>query len=206
MVAILNASLRPRRSINRGDQLCKFPAKHNLFFSLPRLFLRFGISLKVKAENGLVRILKKEGVGWVSTFPSTVINNACGEESVRNLMMRTERFAVAVADGFSRCSNGKAFGVCSVQGGMNAVGAHVAYAAVAQAYQDSTPLLCVTDGIPQQISGTVRYDITEAFRSITKWVGYINEPHRVPEFMTRCDLQFVGRNCIWKTHKEMGFL
>ena len=90
----------------------------------------------VEAENGLVRILKAEGVEWVSTFPSTPINNACGEEGVPNLMMRTERFAVGVADGFSRVSNRKRFGVCSVQGGMNAAGVQASYGAMAQAFED----------------------------------------------------------------------
>ena len=141
--------------------------------------------MKVKAENGLVRILKAEGVEWVSTFPSSPINNACGEEGVRNLMMRTERFAVAVADGFSRVSNGKQFGVCSVQGGMNAAGIQAAYGGLAQAYEDSTPLLCVTEGVPPGINGTGRYDIADAFSSVTKWTGYINKPHRVPELMRR---------------------
>jgi len=141
--------------------------------------------LKVKAENGLVRILKAEGVEWVGTFPSISINNACGEEGIRNLMMRTERFAVGVADGFSRASNGKRFGVCAVQGGMNAAGIQAAYGALAQAYEDSTPLLCLTEGEPTAISGTKSYDIADAFRSVTKWTGYINKAHRVPEFMTR---------------------
>ncbi len=141
--------------------------------------------MKVKAENAVARILKKEGVDWVGTYPTTVINNACGEEGVKNLMMRTDRFAVAVADGFSRCSDGKRFGVCSVQGGLNPVGAHMAYSALAQAFEDSSPILCVTDGIPPAIDGTPRYDITQAFGSITKWTGYVNQPHRVPEFMTR---------------------
>jgi len=141
--------------------------------------------LKVKAENGLVRILKSEGVEWVSTFPSSPINNSCGEEDVPNLMMRTERFAVAVADGFSRVSNGKRFGVCSVQGGMNAAGIQAAYGALAQAYEDSSPILCVTEGVPLEINGTGRYDIADAFRGVTKWTGYINKPHRVPELMRR---------------------
>ena len=141
--------------------------------------------MKVKAENGLVRILKAEGVEWVSTFPTTVINNACGEEGVPNLMVRTERFAEAVADGFSRVSNGKRFGVCSVMGGLNAAGVQMAYGALAQAYEDSTPLLCITDGIPPEISGIGRYDIADAFAGVTKWTGYINKPHRVPEFMRR---------------------
>jgi acetolactate synthase-1/2/3 large subunit len=141
--------------------------------------------LKTKAPNGLVRILKAEGVEWVATFPTTVINNACGEEGVTNLMARTERFAVAISDGFSRVSNGKRFGVCTVQGGLNSAGIEYAYGALAQAYEDSTPILCITDGIQTPVSDAKRFDVTEAFRSVTKWIGYVNKPHRVPEFMTR---------------------
>ena len=141
--------------------------------------------MRVRAENGLVRILKEEGVEWVSTFPASPINNACGEEGVPNLMMRTERFAVAVADGFSRVSNGKRFGVCSLQGGMNAAGIQVAYGAIAQAYEDSTPLLCVTEGVPPGISGTGRYDIAAGFSGVTKLTCYVNKPHRVPGLMGR---------------------
>jgi acetolactate synthase-1/2/3 large subunit len=141
--------------------------------------------LKVKAENGLVRILKQEGVEWVSTFPTTIINQACGDEGVPNFMVRTERYAIAVADGFSRVSNGKRFGVCSVMGGLNAAGLQMAYGGLAQAFEDSTPLLCITGGIQTPINGTKRYDITDSFRSVTKWIGYINKPTRIPEFMTR---------------------
>ena len=141
--------------------------------------------MKVKAENGLVRILKQEGVEWVSTFPSTVINQSCGDEGVPNFMVRTERYAVAVADGFSRVSNGKRFGVCSVMGGLNAAGLQMAYGGIAQAFEDSTPLLCVTGGIQTPIGGTKSYDIANSFRGVTKWTGYINKPHRVTEFMTR---------------------
>jgi acetolactate synthase-1/2/3 large subunit len=141
--------------------------------------------LKVEAANGLARVLKEEGVGWVSTFPTNIFNNACGEEGVRNLMVRDERYAVAVADGFSRVSNGRRFGVCSVMGGLNAAGIQMAYGALAQAYEDSTPLLCLTDGVPSDMSGVERFNIEDAFRSVTKWSGYINRAERVPEFMRR---------------------
>jgi thiamine pyrophosphate-dependent acetolactate synthase large subunit-like protein len=141
--------------------------------------------LNVKAANGLVRILKAEGVEWMSTFPTNVFNNACGEEGVENFMMRTERFAVAVADGYSRVSNGKRIGVCSVMGGLNPAGIQMAYGALAQAYEDSTPILCLTDGVPTNSSGVERYDIDDAFRSVTKWSGYVNKAERVPEFMRR---------------------
>jgi len=141
--------------------------------------------LRVKAANGLVRILKEEGVEWVSTFPTCVFNNACGEEGVSNFMVRDERYAVAVADGFSRVSNGKSFGVCSMMGGLNAAGTQMAYGAIAQAYEDSTPILCLTDGVAPGSIGVERFNIEDAFSSVTKWSGYINEPGRVPEFMRR---------------------
>ena len=141
--------------------------------------------MNVRAHIGLVRILKEEGVEWVSLFPSSGINTPCGEEGINNLMMRDERFGVAVADGFSRVSNRKQFGVCNVQGGLNAAGIQYAYGAIAQAFEDSTPLLIITDGIHTPITGVKNYNVTEAFKNVTKWTGYINKPHRVPEFMTR---------------------
>ena len=145
--------------------------------------------MKVNAANGLVRILKKEGVGWVSTFPTHVFGNACGEEDVKNFMVRDERYAVAVADGFSRVSDGKAFGVCSVMGGGNAAGTQMAYGALAQAYEDSVPLLCLTDGVLASVYGRERFNIEDAFRSVTKWRGYINKAERVPEYMRRAFTQ-----------------
>jgi acetolactate synthase-1/2/3 large subunit len=143
----------------------------------------------VNAANGLVRILKQEGVEWVSTFPTNVFNNPCGEEGVPNLMLRTERYAVAVADGFSRVSNGKKIGVCSLMGGLNAAGIQMAYGAIAQAYEDSSPILCLTDGVPPNKSGLERFNIEDGFSDVTKWSGYINRPERVPEFMRRAFTQ-----------------
>jgi acetolactate synthase-1/2/3 large subunit len=141
--------------------------------------------LKVKAANGLIRVLKAEGVGWVGTFPTNIFCNACGEEGVYNFMVRDERYAVAVADGYSRVSDGRSFGVCTVMGGLNAAGTQMAYGALAQAYEDSTPLLCLTDGVPVGSSGVERFNIDDAFQSVTKWSGYVNRAERVPEFMRR---------------------
>ena len=61
--------------------------------------------MKIKAANGVARILKTEGVPWVSCYPTSHVNNALGEEGVRILMMGEERFAVGVADAFSRVRN-----------------------------------------------------------------------------------------------------
>ncbi len=139
----------------------------------------------MRATNGLVRLLKAEGVKWVSTFPTSPINNACGEEGLPLIMARDERYAVAVADGYSRCCDGKQIGVCTVMGGMNAAGIQMAYGAVAQAFEDSSPLLVLTEGVDQSSIGQNNYDIGKAYDSITKWNGYINSGSRLPEFVRR---------------------
>ncbi|MGD2142479.1 MAG: thiamine pyrophosphate-binding protein [Candidatus Bathyarchaeota archaeon] len=145
--------------------------------------------MKVEAANGLIRILKTEGITEVCTFPTTVFNNACGEEGLPNFMVRDERYAVAVADGISRVSDGKRFGVCSVMGALNPAGIQMAYGGLAQAYEDSSPVLCLTDGVSQGSTGRPRFDIDDAFRSVTKWSGYINKAERVPEFVRRAFTQ-----------------
>ena len=140
----------------------------------------------VKAVNGLVNILEQEGVKHVCTFPTSHINNAVGEEGAPELfMVRDERYAVSVADAIGRLSNGKQIGVCTVMGGTNAAGTQMAYGAMAEAYEDSVPLLCLTDGISPNVLGRERYNIQEGFRSVTKWIGYLNQAERVPEYMRR---------------------
>jgi acetolactate synthase-1/2/3 large subunit len=141
--------------------------------------------MRVTAANGLARILRAEGVEWVATFPVCCVNNALGQEGIPIIMMRDERYAVAVADAFSRITGAKQVGVCTVMGGMNPAGLQMAYGALAQAYEDSSPVLCITDGVPVGATGSGRFDATSGFRSVTKWIGDIDVPHRVPEFMRR---------------------
>jgi acetolactate synthase-1/2/3 large subunit len=139
----------------------------------------------IDAATGIARILKQEGVEWVSTFPVCRVNNALGRENMPLLMMRDDRYAIAVADAFSRITGGKQIGVATVQGGVNAAGLQVAYAGLAQAYEDNSPMLCITDGVPIGGSENSHFDLTASLKSVAKWYGYIDKPERVPEFMRR---------------------
>lgn len=139
----------------------------------------------MKAVNGIVRILKQEGVEFVSVMPVGNITRACSEEGLHIIMMRNERFAVGLADGYSRASNGKKIGVFNVQGGAYPVGAEIAQGAVAQAYEDSSPVLGITAGPTSNQLGQNRFDIKRQYEGITKWTGYIPESRRIPEFMRR---------------------
>ena len=141
--------------------------------------------MAIDVATGISRILKQEGVGWVSTFPVCRVNNALGREGVPMLMMRDDRYAVAVADAFSRITAGSRIGVCTFQGGVNAAGMQYAYAGMAQAYEDGSPVLCITDGVPAGSSGNSQYDVASAMKTVSKWFGYLDRPERTPEFMRR---------------------
>ena len=141
--------------------------------------------MKIKAANGFARILKAEGIPWVSCYPTNHVNNALGEEGVPILMMGEERFAVAVADGFSRVTSGKQVGVCTVMANLNAAGIQMAYGAIAQAWEDSSPLLVVAEGVGQGASRHTHYDMAEAFKSVTKWVGKVDRAELVPDYVRR---------------------
>ena len=141
--------------------------------------------MTIDVATAIARILKQEGIEWVSTFPVCRVNNALGREGVPMVMMRDDRYAVALADGFSRVTGGERIGVCTVQGGVNAAGIQVAYAGLAQAYEDGSPILCITDGVPAGSSENSQFDVTTSLKSVSKWYGYIDRPSRVPEFMRR---------------------
>src|SRR5512144_1922204 len=145
--------------------------------------------MTVKAANGFARILKAEGIPWVSCYPTNHVNNALGEEGVPILMMGEERFAVAVADGFSRVTCGKPIGVCTVLANLNASSIQMAHGAIVQAWQDSSPLLVIDDGVGQGGSRHTHYDMAEGFKSVTKWVGKVDRADLVPDYARRAFTQ-----------------
>jgi acetolactate synthase-1/2/3 large subunit len=145
--------------------------------------------MKVKAANGVARILKAEGVNWISCYPTSHINNALGEEGVPIYMMGEERFGVAVADAFSRVTCGKRIGVCTAMASLNAAGIQMAYGAIAQAWEDSSPLLVLAEGLGTGASRHTHFDIAEALRPVTKLVLKIDRANLVPDYMRRAFTQ-----------------
>jgi thiamine pyrophosphate-dependent acetolactate synthase large subunit-like protein len=141
--------------------------------------------MTIDVATGIARILKAENVPWVSTFPVSKVNNAFGREGIRLMMMRDDRYAVSVADAYSRMNNGNKIGVCTFSGGINAAGAQVAYSGIAQAYEDGSPVLCIVDAVAAGTTENTRFDQEASLKGVSKWYGYIDKPERVPEFMRR---------------------
>ena len=133
--------------------------------------------------SAVVEILKKEGTEFLSCFPANRLIEAAAEGDLRPLICRQERVGIAIADGFSRISNGKRIGVFAMQQGP---GAENAFPGVAQAYAESVPILLLPGGESRR-----RADVPPSFSAVrnyagvVKWVAQVNFPDRVPEMMRR---------------------
>ena len=131
----------------------------------------------------IVEILKREGVEFLSCYPTTPLIDAAAEADLRPIVCRQERVGVGIADGFSRVTNGKRLGVFAMQFGP---GAENAFAGVATAYNDSVPILLLPTGAPQERVGLIPYfSSLQGYASVTKSVQQLNLARRAPEFMRR---------------------
>ena len=68
----------------------------------------------------VAKILKAEGVEFLSAFPMQPLIDACAKIGIRPIICRQERAGVNIADGYSRTLNGRKFGVFSMQNGPGA--------------------------------------------------------------------------------------
>jgi len=137
----------------------------------------------MKGKSAVAKILKIEGVEFISGFPSNPILESAAEEGIRFIKARTERVGVNIADGFSRASYGKRFGVCILQSNQ---GIENAFSGVAQASDDSVPMLILPMGPARRRIGTLpSFSAVQNYRAITKWVDSASFADCVPELMRR---------------------
>ena len=97
----------------------------------------------MNTHEAIARILKMEGVEWIACFPSNNLIEAAANEGIRPIMFRQERGALMAADGYSRMSNRRKFGVVITQGGP---GSENAMGGLAQAFGDNVPILYLPGG------------------------------------------------------------
>ena len=132
--------------------------------------------------TAVARILKAEGVEFISGFPMNSLFEAGAKEGIRSIIARNERVGVGMVDGFTRASFGRRMGVCAMQTGP---GVQNAYSGVAQAFGDSVPILVLPSAVPRHRLIPPSYVASKGFQDITKWADMINFADRVPEMMRR---------------------
>ena len=133
--------------------------------------------------EAISEILKREGVEYLSCFPTTPVIEAAAAAGIRPIVCRQERVGVGIADGFSRVTDGEIPGVFAMQYGP---GAENAYPGVATAYSDSTPILLLPLGEPRERQGIApHFNSVPNYAGVTKYVEQINAPSRTTQIMRR---------------------
>ena len=131
----------------------------------------------------IAEILKREGVEYLSCFPTTPVIEAAAAAGIRPIVCRQERVGVGIADGYSRVTNGRKPGVFAMQYGP---GAENAYAGVATAYSDSTPMLLLPLGHPRSRQGVFPlFSSMSNYAGVTKYIEQIHAADRTSEVMRR---------------------
>jgi acetolactate synthase-1/2/3 large subunit len=127
--------------------------------------------------------MKREGVEYLSCFPTTPVIEAAAAAGIRPIVCRQERVGVGIADGFSRVTNGQRMGVFAMQYGP---GSENAFSGVATAYSDSVPLLVLPTGHPRGRQGILpHFSSVVNYAGVTKYIEQVNTPDRTAEIMRR---------------------
>ncbi len=137
--------------------------------------------------DAMARVLKAEGVEFLVAFPHQTLIEAAAKVGVTPIICRQERTGVNIADGFSRVSNGRKFGVFTMQQGP---GAENAFGGVAQAFADSVPILHLPGGESLSRQGIhPTFEAVRNYHHITKWAAQIHTPEGIPTMMRRAIVQ-----------------
>src|SRR5262249_50231420 len=137
----------------------------------------------MNAAAAIASILKAEGTEYLFCFPINPLIDECARLGIRPTVTRTRRTLANTASGYSRVSNARRVGVAAVQHGP---GAENAYAGVAQAYADGSPVLFLPGGNPATRADLPpNFDAPRSFRTVTKWSARVNTAQRVPALMRR---------------------
>ena len=131
----------------------------------------------------IAKILKQEGVEWISCFPSNPLITAAAKVGIRPIAFRHERGAMMAADGYSRIGDRKRFGVVAVQ---SQAGAENIMGGLSQAYADNIPVLIMLGGNNlNQLSVRPNFHAAERMRGWAKQVETIYTPSQVGDVMRR---------------------
>ena len=131
----------------------------------------------------IANILKQEGVQWMSCFPSNPIIEAAAKEDIRPIAFRHERGAVMAADGFSRISDRRRFGVVVMQ---SQAGAENSMGGLAQANADNIPILVLPEGNPlDMVNVRPNFFAARTWETVSKSAEFIARTGQCANVMRR---------------------
>jgi len=133
--------------------------------------------------DAISEVMKREGVEFLSCYPTNPIIEAAAVAGIRPIVCRQERVGVGFADGFSRVTNGRRIGAFTMQAGP---GAENAYSGIATAYSDSVPILVLASGYPRDTAQVFHFfRSSSVYSSVSKWTEEINVADQTLDVMRR---------------------
>jgi acetolactate synthase-1/2/3 large subunit len=121
----------------------------------------------MKGAEIVARILQAEGTRQLIGFPHSELFDAGAALGMRPIITRTERVAVNIAEGYARTVADGSPAVVTVQYGP---GAENAFAGIAQAWNDRTPLLFLPTGYPRGMASVApNFEAARNYRHVAKW-------------------------------------
>ncbi len=141
----------------------------------------------MQGADAIAEILRREGTEFLAVYPAQAMVDAAAKAGIRPIICRQERVGMAIADGFSRITNGKRIGVFSMQQGP---GSENAFPGAAQAFSDNSPILLLPGGESKTKAFIApNFSPYDNYAHVTKWRAQINMVERIPELMRRAFYQ-----------------
>ncbi len=143
---------------------------------------------KISGAEAVVKCLLAEGVDLVFGYPGGAIMPVYDalynyQNEINHILTRHEQGAVHAAEGYAR-STGKV-GVCIATSGP---GATNLITGIADAFIDSTPVVCITGQVASPLLGTDAFqetDVVGIVTPVTKWDIQITDANEIPEAIAK---------------------
>ncbi len=139
---------------------------------------------KISGSEAVVKSLLAEKIEIVFGYPGGAIMPVYDalynyQEELKHVLTRHEQGAVHAAQGYARAT-GKV-GVCISTSGP---GATNLITGIADAFIDSTPIVCITGQVPSKLLGTDAFqetDVVGITSPVTKWDFQVTKAEEIPE-------------------------
>src|SRR5262249_44710046 len=148
----------------------------------PALRVRRGGRVRMNGADAILRSLEAEGVDVVFGLPGGAIlptyDAFARGTTIRHVLARHEQGAGHMAEGYARAS-----GRVGVAIATSGPGATNLVTPIADAWMDSTPLVCITGQVRSQLIGTDAFqecDITGITIPVVKHSWLVSDVHEIP--------------------------
>lgn len=144
--------------------------------------------MKVIGAEALMMCLVHENVDKVFGYPGGAImpiydKQELYREKIKHILFSHEQGAIHAAEAYARIS--KKTGVCFATSGP---GATNLITGLADAMMDSTPLVCITGQVSNELTGTDAFqetDIVGLSMGVTKWNAQIRNAQEIPKMISK---------------------